>query len=221
MKKLLTPLLMLLTAFAVSGQPTVTGPTCVVPATMYEYLITGSWDSGATMQVCVNGAVLAQTSGTCTANGSPLSYVLLQWNPGITAGAVNISSSPGSASLSVTVTTSLKPGSIETSSQLQNIGFRAVPAIIHCNPDTGGSCKPVYTHQWQQSLDNTHWTDVSQATGGDLTIGPAQEQAIFFRRKTIETSSGTVGYSNLAVVQVGPPPPGTMSLATNGANSNE
>jgi hypothetical protein len=199
-------------------QPAITGPTCVIPGTTYQYLISGEWDSGSTMEVCTKGAVILSTNGSCTSNGTPVAAVELIWNAGINSGSLSLSSTKGNASLAVSLTTPLKAGSIIATSKLQSIGFRAIPDIIHCNPDTGGSCKPVYTHQWQQSLDNIHWVDVGSAANVDLVISPAQEQTIFFRRKTVETQSGTIAYSDVAAVMVGAPPAGTLTFSSAGAN---
>lgn len=203
-----------------ASQPLISGPTCVLPGVTYQYLISGQWDSASTMQICTTGAIILPINGPCTGSGSPLSSLLVTWNAGIKTGTINITSSKGNMSLTVTETNPLKAGTILTGSKLQSLLYQAVPSIIHCNPDTGGSCSPVYVHQWQQSLDNVNWTDISLATAGDLTIGPGQQQTIFFRRKTIETGSGSIAYSDAAAVMVGPPPAGTLTLSVTGANPN-
>jgi hypothetical protein len=201
--------------FLGSGQVTLSGPTCVVPGTMYQYLISGPWDSASKMQVCTQGAVIAQLNGSCTANGSPQSAVLVSWNTGITTGSLTLSSSSGNSSLAVSITAPLRGGVVTAVSRLQAIGFLAAPTIIHCSADSGGSCKPVYTHQWQESTDNINWSDLPQATGPDLIAPPVLRQTHFFRRKTVETGSGSIAYSDAASVQVGPPPPGTMAADMN------
>jgi hypothetical protein len=201
--------------FRAIGQPTMTGATCVVPGTTYQYLINGNWDSASTMEVCVTGGVVAQLNGPCTGNTPPFSSVLVMWNAGVTTGSLQLSSGKGNASLSVSVTTPLKAGKIQVVSKTQSVAFKGVPTVIHCSPDSGGSCKALYTHQWQQSPDNVHWTDIGLATGGDLTVIPAQKQTAFFRRKTVETGSGSIDYSDSAMVVVGPPPPGTSAANMN------
>ncbi len=212
MKKTISPLLVcaLFLALSSKGQPILSGPTCVVSGTTYQYLISGNWDSSSTMQICTTGATLLSTGTACTANATPVAAALLTWNDGIGTGTINVTSSNGNTSLSVSMTTPLRAGSIAAASKLQNIGFLRVLALIHCNPDTGGSCSPNYTHQWQQSFDTINWTDIGSSNGTDLVMAPSQQQTIFFRRKTVETVSGTVAYSDLASVLVGPPPPGTI-----------
>src|SRR5579863_5527352 len=137
------------------SQVTITGPTCVNPGITYQYLINNQWDSGATMQICLQGAVTADLGQSCTQNGAPLRYVLVVWNAGLSGGSLNLTSTAGNTTLAVTLTTPLKAGTISVS-KMQSVGYDSLPVAIHCNPDTGGSCKPVYQHQWQQSYDNVH-----------------------------------------------------------------
>jgi hypothetical protein len=196
------------------SQVTITGPTCVNSGISYQYLINNQWDSGATMQICLQGAVTADLGQSCTANAAPLRYVLVVWNPGLSGGSLNLTSTAGNSTLAVTITTRLKAGTI-TASKMQSVGYDSLPVDIHCAPDTGGGCKPVYQHQWQQSFDNVHWTDMSLATAGDLLALPAQKQTIFYRRKTVDTDSGIIAYSDSAEVMVGPPPPGTVMPSIN------
>jgi hypothetical protein len=196
------------------GQITITGPTCVIAGISYEYLINNHGDSGATMQVCLQGAVTADLGQSCTDNGAPLRFVLVVWNVGLSSGSLNLSSTAGNTTLAVTITTPLKAGTI-TVSKMQSLGYDSLPVDIHCGPDSGGACNPVYQHQWQQSYDNVHWTNVSLATAGDLLSLPAQKQTIFYRRKTVETGSGMIVYSDAAEVMVGPPPAGTIMPAIN------
>jgi hypothetical protein len=199
-----------LTALQAKSQPTVTGPTCVVPGTLYQYLISGPWDSASTMQVCLQGGTLVTQSGACTANGAPLSSLLVTWNPGVSQGSINLSSTAGNFSLALSVTTPLQAGAIITTNKAQAVGYNTAASAIRCGADIGGSCHPNYTHQWQQSLDAVNWMDITGATGQDLPAIPVLRQTRFFRRKTLETGSGSIAYSDIATVQIGAPPPGTI-----------
>jgi hypothetical protein len=201
-----------------AAQVTITGPTCVVPGTTYQYLIGGKWDSASTMQVCLQGAVIARLNGPCTGNVEPFSSILVIWNAGITTGSLNLTSSSGSSGLTVTVTSPLQAGVIASGSAFYTITYNTAPATIPCGPDAGGSGHSAYTHQWQESTDNVRWTDIAQATGQDLTSPPVLRQSSFFRRKTVESGSGTTVYSNSAAVVVGPPPPGTTTFTITGSN---
>jgi len=199
------------------SQPIVNGPACVVPGTTYQYLINGPWDSTSSMQVCLQGGVVAELNGPCTANGAPVSSLLVIWNSGGAQGSVELSSSSGNVSLAVSITTPLQAGAIADSDKSQTVGYDQAPATIYCGVDSGGSCHPAYTHQWQQSYNNSQWTDIAGATAADLTGVPALQQTTFFRRKTVESGSGSIAYSVIVTVQVGAPPPGTNM----GTNTNE
>ncbi len=59
------------------AQVSISGPVCVLPGTNYQYYIHGSWDSAATMQVCVTGGRITDSTATsgCTVHGAPLGSV--------------------------------------------------------------------------------------------------------------------------------------------------
>ncbi len=208
-------LLYALCVFYISAyaQPTISGPSCVTPGVVYHYVIKGSWKASSTMQVCLTGGVFSTkdtTIGTCTQkNGAPLSSVLVVWNsPG--NATINLSSALGNSSLNITVASLLQPGIIDTASKKQFIGYDSLPVTIICSADSGGSCSPAYKDQWQQSADAISWKDIPGATSKNLTITTPLKQASFFRRKVTETISGTIAYSDVAFVDVGPPPPSAM-----------
>lgn len=210
------------------GQVSVSGPTCVLPQVIYQYNISGNWDSTSTMQACLSGGVIADStnSKTCTANASPRTSILVIWNnPG--NASITVTSSIGNNTININVTSPLSPGSIDTVSGRQTIFYDSIPSIINCSPDTGGSCSPTFLDQWQQSTDMLGWSDISGATAQNLTFNSPLVQATFYRRKVIETSSGTIGYSNIALVDVAIPIPQSDSSANqndsssgNGAGNN-
>ena len=187
-----------------NAQTTITGPTCVVPGVVYQYSITGPWDSTSTMQVCLTGGVIADSSGsnTCTpAGGAPLYSVLVLWN-GNGSASLTLTASAGNANLNISVTMPLSPGSVDSSALFQTIGYDSVPQPITCTLDSGGSCSPTYSDQWQQSPDMLVWTDISGATSQNLTFNFPLTQTTFFRRKVTEAASGSIAYSNAATVDV-------------------
>jgi hypothetical protein len=198
---------------AAFSQVTVTGPTCVIPGTVYQYLISGPWDSASTMQVCLTGGVIAGTSMTCTPNGQPQSAVLVTWNAGSTV-SLQITSSKGNGTLSVALTDTLGGGTIAPTTKSQRILFNALPTVISCSPATGGSCSPTYTYQWQQSYNILIWTDIPGATSQNLLLAQPLKQTIFVRRQVTETGSGTISYSDAALVDVGAPAPAAVSKNT-------
>ena len=196
--------LTMLPAMSALSQVTISGPTCVVAGTVYQYRISGPWDSLSTMQVCIGSGIIADSSAaSCTVTGPPLAAVLVLWNDSATStGTISLSSSIGNATLSVNFTESLIPGSIDSISQMQILAADSIPASINCSMDTGGSCSPTYSYQWQQSSDAVSWTDIAGANAQNLSFSAGLSQTTFFRRKVTETVSGTIGYSNVAVVSI-------------------
>jgi hypothetical protein len=196
---------------AVSGQVVVSGPACVIPRTVYQYVITGPWDSTSTMRVCLTGGQLADSSGICTPTGRPLSFVRVTWNAG-SSGSLQVQSSKGNSLFSVTLSDTLTGGTIVVATKAQAIAYLATPALISCSASTGGACSPQYSYQWQQSADLVTWVDIPNDTTQNLTLTQAVAQSLFVRRKVTETRSNTVAFSDVARVDVGAPAP-TISTA--------
>src|SRR5690348_5865423 len=146
----------LLVSAAAQSQLTISGPGCAVSGSPYQYTISGQWDSTTTMQVCItNGSILNSTSDSlCTTQGSPVNSILVQWNDANSdTGTVTVTSSIGNATYYVTFTQPLLPGLIDSNSKVQSIHSGTIPSTINCLPDSGGSCWPTFTYQWQQSSD--------------------------------------------------------------------
>jgi hypothetical protein len=173
---------LLLLPFLTNGQVTVTGPTCVTPGTVYQYLITGNWNSASVMHVCVNGGYIgASVDSTCTPQGTPLVQVLVSWTT-IGSGTLTVTSSLGNAGLNVTVIAPLAPGSIDSLSHTQMLAPGDTPNAITCSPALGGSCTPIYNYQWQRSPDRVSWEDMGGATNTALAIDTALTESTFYRR---------------------------------------
>jgi hypothetical protein len=193
-------------AFVSSAQVSISGPTCVNPRVIYQYVITGSWDSTTTMQICITGGVIANTADSCTPGGPPQSSIQIAWSAGV-SGSIMVHSSKGDSSLSVTLTDTLSGGAIVDSTASQQIPYLATPSIVLCSASSGGSCTPTYNYQWQQSPDLLTWVDIPQATFQNLPFSGQLQQSTFFRRKVTETNSNTIAYSGVAVINVSAPPP--------------
>ncbi len=211
MQKLFYTSLLLLLALSIGttgySQVLITGPTCVTPGLAYQYRINAVWDSTSTMQVCVSGATINGVAGSCTVTGKPAPFVQVSWKTGLSTGSVQIHSSLGDATLNVTIAAPLQAGDIDTSAGLQGLAYNTLAGAIHCTAVTGGSCNPVYNYQWQRSTDAVHWTDIQGSTSQHLLTPGILIQTTFFRRKTVESSSGQIVYSKPATVFVGAPPP--------------
>jgi len=59
----------------------------------------------------------------------------------------------------------------------------------------GGTCNGVYTYQWQSSVNDTLFTNITGATAADLTVTPTQ--SLYYRRQV--TCSGTFNTDTIAV----------------------
>src|ERR1017187_6526815 len=185
----------------VFSQVTISGPTCATPGIMYQYTISGNWDSTSTMNVCINGGAIYDDADTneCTPNGPPIARVLVDWD---TSGvwSLTVTSSSGNTTLNVSVIIPLTPGKIDSASKTQMIAHDSIPATITCSADAGGSCSPSYSYQWQQSHNMAEWTDIPGATDTSLSFSDTLKQSTFFRRKVTETISGTIDASDAAAV---------------------
>jgi hypothetical protein len=199
------------------SQLSISGPACAVPGVTYQYSIsnTGKWAADATMKVCIEGGIIADEvqskRKSCTETDAPLSSVLVIWNE-LSKASITVSSSAGSKTFSVTITEELQAGTINNKKQnLRDSVY--TPSAIQCSAVRGGSCSPFYIYQWQQSPDALVWTDISDATGQDLSFILPQKQTSYYRRQVIEKNSGTIGYSDIAAVNVALKIPGDTSAA--------
>ena len=196
----------LLASYPLFAQVSVTGPDCVIPGLIYQYNISGNWDSAATMSVCITGGVLSENNASCTPNGAPLPFIRVLWNENTPLGKITLRSSKGIATVSVSITTVLQPGSIDKSFRTQTVSANLVPSGITCAAPSGGGCSIAYQYQWQQSNDQVNWSNIPGATSKDLIFSNVAQQTGYYRRKTIHTVSGNIEYSDIAAVAVNPSP---------------
>ncbi|HWB28386.1 MAG TPA: DUF6443 domain-containing protein [Chitinophagaceae bacterium] len=202
------------------AQISISGPTCVVAnGTSYTYAISGSWTMSTTMTWSITGGVITGTSNTGK-SGTPVPSIQVTWNTGISSGSVSlVTSNPnGSASLSASVVQALDGGAISANKN-QTINYNTTPGTISCSAAANGSCSPSYSYQWQQSTDAVNYTDISGATGQNLTFSSALTQTTYYKRKVTETTSGTA-YSDVATVIVYPQLTSSVSPSSATVNYN-
>ncbi|HKO81927.1 MAG TPA: hypothetical protein VJU78_16085, partial [Chitinophagaceae bacterium] len=190
------------------AQISISGQTCVTPGVQYTYNISGSWSSGWTMSWCVSGGTIVGF-GSCR-SGTPLPSIQVIWNSGITTGSISLSCPGGNPGKSVTASSILSPGAI-TAGNGQTIMANTIPGGINCSAASGGGCSPSHSYQWQYSTDAVNWQNLNGSDGnvtsqnlsfsGSYTIN----QATYYRRMVIESSSGSIDYSNYATVFVRQP----------------
>jgi RHS repeat-associated protein len=175
------------------------GPTCGQENVEYNYFVTGNYNSSDNFSWIISNGV--SSNGNSSESGTGLTFLRIKFTG---SGSISVQCSSGNASLSVTVFSALNPGSI-TANGSQTINYNATPGQISCSVASGGSCVSTYNYQWQQSIDNINWTDMSGKTDQNLSFSSGLTQTTYFRRKVTNGSSGPEGYSNTATVFVNPP----------------
>jgi hypothetical protein len=185
----------------VNAQVSATGPTCVRPGVIYQYNFSGNWDSSSVMQVCLSGGKLADSGTTCTANGAPIGFVRIVWDS-VAQGTLQVNSSLGNTTISVTMAASLTSGPLDSGSRQLVMTTAVLSGALHCAAASGGACDAHLQYQWQQSSDGELWADIPGATGQNFPLASALKQTTYFRRKTTDTASTLIAYSNQAMIVV-------------------
>jgi RHS repeat-associated protein len=185
-----------------NAQVTLYGSDCASKGSTEQYHVFGQFTSGTSMQWCVTGGILTEFNTTCIAkNGITYAVVQVTWNANATSGTVSFSSQLGGASISVGLFNPMQGGT--NSPTAQQIVSGGVPATINCPAATGGSCTATgYTYQWQQSLNNSTWTNIAGATTQNLSFSSGLTEVTYYRRIATATSNGRTAYSNVATVYI-------------------
>lgn len=189
---------LLLAGSTVFGQMSITGPTCAVTGTQYTYTIAGNWTSSTAMTWTVTGGTISGSN-----SGTPLPQIHVTFTASGTV-KVTTTNPTSSTTVNVTATGPLTAGTISPSTQ--SINYNTIPAIgINNNTlASGGACSPAYTYQWQQSTNNTTFTNITGVTGSSLSFSSPLTQTMYYRRAVTETSSGTTVYTTSSQVIVYP-----------------
>jgi hypothetical protein len=181
----------------------ISGPTAVQQGQTATYSVAAvsgassySWALSSTAAGTISGT---GTSSTVTWSSS------YSGSAQVYCSAVNSygSSSPSILSVNVASNAPLVAGNVSPASQ--TINYNSAPATISSAPATGGS--GVYTYQWQSSVNNVIWTNVSGATGLSYSPGVLSVNTWY---QVVTTSNGVSVNSNPAAV--------IINQATNPAN---
>ncbi|HTN35714.1 MAG TPA: DUF6443 domain-containing protein, partial [Arachidicoccus sp.] len=131
----------------------------------------------------------------------------MNYSPGVLTAKTYFRAQVGQSSLVdytnvavVNINSPLTPGVISPTAQ--TIAYNTSPGALHCTAATGGT--NTYVYQWQSSLNNSTWTNVSGATA--LTYTPGALTAKTYYRVRIIQGSTTV-YTNVSTITVNPPSP--------------
>lgn len=204
MQKLLLLFFSLLFMSSGYSQVTITGPACVLPGIQYQYHIGGQLDSSTSVQVCVTGGVISGTSDTCITDTS-LYQVLVTWNSdSITNGVITVTVGSAVQTLTVVGAPALSGGAIDSALKVQFVDSAAITPAITCSPAIGGACNASFLYQWQQSPDNLAWSDIDSATNENLSFSVQTQNTMYYRRRVLESTTGTIAFSDVAVVFIKP-----------------
>ena len=181
------------------GQVSISGPTCVVAGSSYNYSVSGNYDPTATIEWCLssNGSVLQVYGSNPTSNGNCKSavggnYMAMTWNTS-GSGTVYVTTSAGTANLNVTIVNALDAGTV--SNPTHNIPYNTIPSTINCPVAQFGACNPGFTYRWQSSTDGVTWSNMVQ-TSQNLTVTSPLLITTYFRRMVTEVHTNTIGYSS-------------------------
>jgi len=193
----------------------ITGPNCVIAGPVYLYNFVAQWQQGSTVRVCVTGGTLVDSGATCAGGSGILSFVRVSWDSGGQAsGTIAVMSSLGDTSLTVSISTPLTGGQLDSSIASQSVDTLTTPATLTVSTPTGGSCQPAYGYQWQQSLDNVVWQNVSGATNPQFPFSGPINQISYYRRVVTDNSANVLAYSNVATIFVNTPMPTPFNQLT-------
>ena len=190
--------IIILHSFNAYTQLAIIGPECVLSGVQYQYNINGNIPPQ--VKLCIKGGKLSDSSA-CASDLS-LGFIKIIWTGD--KGSISLTSDSGNFSAEVFITLPLQPGNIDSTYRKQFIKYQTVPLNISCSKSSGGGCGPSYSFQWQQSLNNLDWQDVPGATQQNLIKIRSLTETTFYRRRTVENISGSIVYSDAAVVYVAP-----------------
>lgn len=182
------------------AQITIAGPQCIIPGITYQYDIKGARNDSFSVKVNIKGGTL--TSGiSASTDRIKVSSVFVIWKD-TSFRQIGVQAKRGNSTLSVQSTTMLNGGKLKEDQLVRRYDSTKSNYTFQCALPTGGACNPTYVYQWQKSEDALKWTDIASTTGKDLIITQQIKKDTYFRRITIETSSNTIGYSDIAVLHV-------------------
>lgn len=146
---------------------------------------------------------------------SPISVTIPSGQTGTVSFTLTLKISSTGCSKSQTISVNILPallgGSIEASSSTINCSGYNAGAISSVSLASSG--KAAYIYQWQSSIDNVSFTDISEA---NLTTydPPALTQTTYYRRKVMDACGAEVISSNVHQIQIVSDPQITMTDAT-------
>lgn len=153
-----------------------------------------------------NNSTWTDIQGAAFSSYSPSKLTATTWfRRSVSSGSCGIAAG---AAKKITVYPVLAAGTIGSD---QSICFNDIPdAITQLTASSGGTGS--YTYQWQKSLNNSDWTNISGATS-QVFSPPALSASSWYRRTTTSGACGSIN-SNSILITVNP----TLNPGSIGAN---
>jgi hypothetical protein len=189
---------------------------CPVGGVSYTYSVGGTWSTGNSFEWCAYGGAISGYSGSTCATATPLPSVSVVWNSTYSGPSISLNTSGQTVSDNVIV---LSANNLNITPVAQTIFVTATPAAMTSVTTIGSEC-PSIGFQWQQSSNETTWTNVSGATGESLSFSaPLPAGKVYYQRGI--TSGGITSYSDIAAINVvAVVNPGTISPSSQAINNN-
>lgn len=182
----------------------INGPGCVTSGVVYQYNIFGNKASQLSAQICITGGKIWGLNTSCQRD-SAFRQVKVVWSNEDSVGLVNYSSAAGNTAKHIQITSLLNGGIIDSDMVFQNILIDSIPCSLRCSAASGGNCHPQYEYEWQRSFNNISWENIPGQEAQNLVFSSPAYETLYFRRKTTEHKSGSISYSNVALIVITKP----------------
>ena len=175
-------------SIAYNATPTTLSCSAASGGTCGAYTITYQWQQSA------DGVSWSDISGATTQNYSPPALTTTTY---YRRGAVSQTNTTAySSTASVYVYPQLVAGAINPA---QTINYNTAPSMLTLSGVSGGTGS--YTYQWQQSGDNTNWSNITGATATTYTPSAI---ALTTYYRVVVNSGGIIGNSASVTINVYP-----------------
>jgi RHS repeat-associated protein len=212
--------ILIITLFAIKqevfSQMTIQGISCVaINNTGYLYQVEKTYTNGKNCVWQITNGYQVGT-GASFVQGTNLFSCQIAWLS--VPGSVKLTAGTNVATFNVTGGSAFSPGTLAKSSF--TITYNTVPENIVASGPGGGACSGAVSTQWQQSSNNSTWTNIPGATGYTLLFTTPLTSTMYYRRFDSQSGGGS-GYTGTATVTVMPPltaggpiGPGTQDIFT-------
>ncbi len=178
------------------SQVTLVGARCILTGVPYQYTIANKNFRARETMICFAGGKTPNGEVCINLQDARKAFTII-WEPA-TPHQIEIKTEKGSEKISMEDTEELDGGELDEREKQINRSVKSY--TFKCSDAKGGSCKPIYSYQWQISDNQINWKDLSGATGKDLRFVGSVEVNTYFRRVVTEQKSGLIAYSKIALL---------------------